>query len=156
MSNIEVQNEENSCIDEDINSMILKLEDEDEIVNHYPEGVSHLEDTIERLRLLLEERQENEKQNFSRSLSEPLKTEKKQSDFDYVLRSFSLKEEKQFEEENSQVGLLKVYKNTFREYYSMTKCSAEVSTCGSMLVLVTTNHITVILLKSLAHKFDLN
>ena len=65
-------------------------EDIDEkISNNYHDGVLHLEDSIERLRQLLEEKKESEAQGFSRSMSDPAKDVKKIDYDQHVLRTYS-------------------------------------------------------------------
>ena len=57
----------------------------------YEDGVTQLEDSIGRLRQLLEARQESEGQGFTRSMSDPARTDKSLEYDDRVLRTFSVK-----------------------------------------------------------------
>ena len=57
----------------------------------YEDGVTQLEDSIGRLRQLLEARRENEAQGFTRSMSDPARAVKSHEYDDRVLRTFSVK-----------------------------------------------------------------
>ena len=57
----------------------------------YEDGVTQLEDSIGRLRQLLEARGENEAQGFTRSMSDPARAVKSLEYDDRVLRTFSVK-----------------------------------------------------------------
>ena len=57
----------------------------------YEDGVTQLEDSIGRLRQLLEARRESEAQGFTRSMSDPARAVKSLEYDDRVLRTFSVK-----------------------------------------------------------------
>ena len=82
-----MENTEKQYIDTDSSD---SREDIDEkISNNYHDGVLHLEDSIERLRQLLEEKKDNEAQGYSRSMSDPAKNVKKIDYDQQVLRTYS-------------------------------------------------------------------
>ena len=92
-------NNEQMELTEEINSqdklIVIEVNDDendfdDEISNHYHEGVADLGESIGRLRILLEQKKKaEESQNFTRSLSEPAQASQKA---ETVLRTFSLKD----------------------------------------------------------------
>ena len=87
-----IQKPQNSTQPEQSIVVVARVNDfDDEISNHYHDGATDLEESIGRLRMLLEQRKEAEEdsQNFTRSLSEPAKTCHKS---DQMLRTFSLKD----------------------------------------------------------------
>ena len=77
--NIEISEMENTLQQHssDNDSSDSREDIDEKISNNYHDGVLHLEDSIERLRQLLEEKKDSEAQGFSRSMSDPAKDVKK-------------------------------------------------------------------------------
>ena len=89
--NIEISEMENTLQQNssDNDSSDSREDIDEKISNNYHDGVLHLEDSIERLRQLLEEKKDSEAQGFSRSMSDPAKDVKKIDYDQHVLRTYS-------------------------------------------------------------------
>ena len=102
---------------DDSDSSVSREDIDAKISNNYHDGVLHLEDSIERLRQLLEEKKDIDVQGYSRSMSDPSKDVKK-IDYDkMVLRTYSETDEndttdslqptKEIENKNCHVSFIK-------------------------------------------------
>ena len=94
MSDIGISSEDNVTIVEDKINDPRDSEERDETGDIiYEDGVTQLEDSIGKLRQLLEARREAEGQGFSRSMSDPAKAVTSLEYDDRVLRTFSVKKD---------------------------------------------------------------
>ena len=145
MSNIESCGEDKvDLVDNKLDETQKKDESGEEII--YDDGVTQLEDSIGRLRQLLEERKEIEGQGFTRSMSDPAKTVTRLEYDDKVLRTFSVKKSDPVScsasepdsdcEDDSLKSTEERFGNFIRFVSQTNKCSGKQSAASQSLLLI--------------------